>query len=140
LPLSHDGRYRLEHYEGQDWYETLFEFSLEAIQTPNPSRFNQLRQRFNQQPLPLRFIPLLVTIFDKNTGNIWLDSTNNEEAYGYGCDTIVPWKVDEIQNLIRQWKKAKDILTRIKTLADWLEGDLKPRFKQVLTIWNLPQP
>jgi hypothetical protein len=136
LPLSCNGRYLLEWNNQQDWYESMFGFSLKDIQTPDISTFKRLRQRFNQEPPPVRFMPLLSTMLDKTTGNIWLDSTNNEDYYGYESDTVVPWKVNAIQDLIKQWHQAADTLDKIKTLTNWLEVNLTSRFEYVLAIWN----
>jgi hypothetical protein len=136
LSLSCNGRHILEWTDQQEWYKSMFGFSLQNIQTPNINRFRQLRQRFNQESSPVRFVPLLSTVLDKATGNIWLDSTNNEGYYGYESDTVIPWKINVIQNLIKQWHQATDTLNKIQTLINWLEVNLESRFEHILTIWN----
>lgn len=138
LPLSREGRHWLETFDGNEWYEGLFNLTLSQIQSPDRVSSRHLRQRFNQQHPPLRFVPLLLNLLDKATGNLWLDCTNNEVWFGYGCETVLRWTEANLRLLMVQWKRAQITLKRCEALMDWLEGDLMPRFNKVLEQWNQP--
>ncbi|KAM3090292.1 hypothetical protein ACKFKG_30340 [Phormidesmis sp. 146-35] len=136
LPLSREGRHWLETLDGNEWYEGQFNLGLSQIQHPDRVSSKHLRQRFNQQRPPLRFVPLLLSLLDKTTGNVWLDCTNNEAWFGYGGDTVLRWTEANLRLLMVQWRQAEIILSRCEALLDWLEGDLTPRFNKVLELWN----
>lgn len=138
LPLSQEGRHWLETFDGSEWYEGLFNLDLSQIQHPDCLPSKHLRQRFNPQRPPLRFVPLLLNLLDKATGNLWLDCTNNEAWFGYGCDTVLRWTEANLRLLMVQWQRAQIILSRCEALLNWLEGDLTPHFSKVLELWNLP--
>lgn len=138
LPLSREGRHWLETFDGSEWYEGQFNLTLSQIQHPDLVPSKHLRQRFNPHRPPFRFIPLLLNLLDKVTGNLWLDCTNNEAWFGYGCDTVLTWTEANLRLLMVQWLRAQIILSRCEALLDWLEGDLTPRFHKVLELWNLP--
>lgn len=136
LPLSREGRHWLETFDGSEWYEGQFNLTLSQIQHPDRVPSKHLRQRFNPQRPPLRFVPLLLNLLDKATSNLWLDCTNNEAWFGYGCDTILHWTETNLHLLMVQWRQAQIILSRCEALLDWLEGDLTLRFNKVLERWN----
>jgi hypothetical protein len=138
LALSREGRHLLENIDGREWYEGTYGVELDQIQHPEQVPLDRLRQRFNRQPLPLRFLPLLLSILDKRTGNDWLDSVNNEAWYGYGSQTAVEWTEANLRSLIHQWNQAQSLLKQTQALLDWLEDDLPQRFSQLLTLWNRP--
>jgi len=138
LSLSREGRHWLETFDGSEWYEEQFNLTLSQIQHPDRLPSKHLRQRFNQQRPPFRFVPLLLNLLDKATGNLWLDCTNNEAWFGYGCDTVLRWTEVNLRWLMVQWQRAQIILSRCEALLDWLEGDLILRFNKVLELWNLP--
>ena len=138
LPLSREGRHLLENIDGQEWYEGTFGRELNTLQHPEQVPLDRLRQRFNRHPLPLRFLPLLLSILDKRTGNDWLDSVNNEAWFGYGSQTTIEWTEPNLRSLIQQWDKAQALLKQTQALLDWLEGDLPRRFNEILDLWNPP--
>lgn len=140
LPFSEEGRHflQLNGKEGQEWYESSFDLKLSEIHDPSIIPPNRLQQRFNRLDPPLRFLPLILRMIGKTTGNIWLDSTNSEEWYGSGCTTIVDWTVGNMQSLMIEWKRAQKLIDQCQTLTDWLEVDLMLRFNQILAQWNQP--
>jgi hypothetical protein len=138
LPLSQRGRHWLETFGGGDWYGETFEVGLNQIQPLDCVLPKHLRQRFNRQCPPLRFLPLFLSLLDKTTGNLWLDCTNNEAWFGDGCDTVLQWTEANLRLLMLQWKRSQIILRYCEALLDWLDGDLTGRFNQILILWNQP--
>lgn len=115
LPLSREGRHWLEIFDGNEWYEEMFNLDLSQIQHPDRVSSKHLRQRFNSQNPPLRFVPLLLNLLDKTTGNLWLDCTNNEAWFGYGCDTVLCWTETNLRLLMGQWKRTQVIRSKYTT-------------------------
>lgn len=138
LPLSHIGRDFLVNLAGEEWYETSFGFSLTCIRPPDSAIEPLLRQRFNREPLPMRFLPLVLRLMDKSTGNPWLDCTINEDWFGDRCNLIAPWTIPTFQMLIRKWHQAELLLKQTTEFIEWMQVDLTSHFEQILRLWNQP--
>lgn len=138
LPLSQVGRDCLVNLTGEEWYETSFGFSLDCIRPPESALEPLLRQRFNREPLPVRFLPLVLRLMDKTTGNPWLDCSLNDYGFGERCNLIAPWTIPTFQMLIRKWHQAELLLKQTAAFIDWMNADSTPRFEQILRLWNPP--
>ena len=64
----------------------------------------------------------------RNTGNIFLHMTHDEEYY----ESLPPWDAETVKSLREEWTEAQEILDGMGRLEDWLEADLPGRFPQVL--------
>ena len=142
LPLIQDGRYWLESIDpdGMEWYEAEAGIQLNAIQHPDRISLKHLRRHCNALISPLKFLPMALAVLEKSTGNLWLDSTNNEAFYGCECETTLPWAEDSLQYLEREWHRANRYLDLCQEFSGWLNQDLTPRFQKVLNLWNQPYP
>jgi len=136
LSLSNEGRYHLENVDGVEWYEAISGLSLDQIQHPDQVPITKLRQRFNKLPAPIRFLPLILSLLDKSTGNLWLDATENEDYYGES--TSLDLTEANLHLAIRHWKQAQVMIKHCGCFIDWLKSDLPARFTELLTLWNPP--
>lgn len=142
IPLTSEGRYWFESVDHDcvEWYEAEFGITLDRIRHPDQVPPKLLRQRCMKAGSPFKFLPLILTLLDKSTGSVWLDAVENEAFYGSDYDTQLPWSVDSIRYLTRQWRQAKVILGCCCRLTDWLSQDLLTNFKILLELWNRPYP
>ena len=66
-----------------------------------------------------------------NTGNVWLDTT--EEMLGYS--ELPDWDRETIDWLAAEWRKARIILRHANKPVDWLEEDPR-RLASLIRLWN----
>jgi hypothetical protein len=66
-----------------------------------------------------------------NTGNVWLDTT--EEMLGYS--ELPDWDRETIDWLAAEWRKARIILRHVNEPVDWLEEDPQ-RLASLIRLWN----
>ncbi|WP_008318593.1 hypothetical protein [Leptolyngbya sp. PCC 6406] len=140
LPLSQEGRYLIDALDVEDWYVQRVGLALAAISAWPPVEFTvsfrrRLRQRFNQEAMPLRFVPMLLALVDKATGNLWLDTVNRPE-WGVEFAHFMAWTPAAVQEAEVQWRRAQDYLHKVQTLIDWLEADFSTRIQEVIRLWN----
>jgi hypothetical protein len=132
LPLSTEGRYWLESVEGTDWYEHELGVSWQAIAHPKDINAQLLKKLSCRTAKPLKFLPLALQLLDYESNNIWLDYCAINEP-----EVSLPWTVENIKFLQREWQNAKVILDQVYNLIEWLEQDLINHFELVLGIWNI---
>lgn len=63
------------------------------------------------------------------TGTAFLDSTDESAEWQWW-----PWTRANVAALTEQWARADTLLARVGALADWLEGDLPRRFRELVLI------
>ena len=64
-----------------------------------------------------------------STNNIFFD-TDYEMFWG-GYDQL-DWDLEIVERLTREWQQADVIDEKVGRFFDWLEGDLEPRFRELL--------
>lgn len=89
-----------------------------------------LRQACHGVSEPLAFLYQVMGILWHDTGTVWLDATAEMP-----CDTA-DWSIETIDELVRQCDEAHDIKAQAEQCLDWMEGDLVPRFTEVIQLWN----
>lgn len=133
----------LLHSYGKDELRTEFGRPLglliwRACQFKPTTSFKQeaaIRRRFNQEPAPLRFVPMAVRSIEKDTGNYWLDAVSNPETDPVYY-TYMAWSRAEFTKAERHGNQALDYLSKVNDLITWVEADVPTRGKQILEIWN----
>ena len=63
------------------------------------------------------------------TGNFFLDASYEDGSYDGFAD---PWEDEIIAEGTEEWRKARELMDSVCSLADWLEGDLPGRFAEML--------
>lgn len=93
--------------------------------------FSALEQHCRQTKTPLAYLPEALNILYHDTGSWYLD-TYTEEASDY-----IPFSQEGMDRAIVHKRRADRILKRADRFIAWIDADPIPRFKEVLTIWNL---
>ena len=63
------------------------------------------------------------------TGNFFLDHSYEDGSYDGFAD---PWEDEIIAEGTEEWRKARELMNSVCTLADWLEEDIPGRFAEML--------
>lgn len=126
LPLSKEGRYFLEAYEGSEWYEAEFGLKMQTIAHPDTID----RSSLTLLDFPKTGLNAALALLDHETNNLWLDAYEWEEREW--CE----WTIENVEKLAREWKKAQVVLDEADSLIDWLSLDLPNHFQEVLKVWN----
>lgn len=141
IPLSSEGYYWLTSIDRDlaEWYELEFGISIQTIQASEQVPQDLLRKRCLQAGTPFKFLPLVLRVLDKNTGNVWLDE---QCSYCYGSDysSKYPWTEASIRFLTKEWQRALKTIECCNEFTNWLGQDLQAHFNLVLELWNQPYP
>lgn len=78
---------------------------------------------------PLIYLPLAYDMLDHDTGNIFLDPTDESPAED------LEWSVTDMDFLIEQHKEAVDSLEKVEKLLDWLTTS-PDHLEEVIELWN----
>ena len=101
-----------------------------------PAQRNAVRRRFNQEPAPLRFVPMAVNLIDKQTGNVWLDAESDYEQFPSGSSLHMPWSRAALTIVRRHGQQVNDYYQKVSDLNQWIEADPPTNLDHILTIWN----
>ncbi len=75
-------------------------------------------------------IPMLIQLAAHNTGNMWLDMT-----WEYSWEEYL-WREDEMEFLIREWRKAQRILAQLNPLLDQMDNHPRYWLRRLVKLWN----
>ena len=78
---------------------------------------------------PYKPIALLCDWFWQDTGNFFLDTDYEFLSYNMGEPE---WSMGEVEILTRHWQEADALQAEIDNFLEWLDGDLKGRFQEIL--------
>jgi len=78
---------------------------------------------------PYKPLAMLCDWFWQDTGNFFLDTDYEFLSYNMGEPE---WSMEKVQILTRQWQEANAFQDEIDNFVEWLEGDLKSRFQEIL--------
>ena len=92
-----------------------------------PPSLAELRRRFDGGPRAA--VADMARWLRAETGTVFLDSTY-ESAESYW----LAWTEFYVAALAEQWTVARALMDRVGALAEWLEGDLPRRFRELLLI------
>jgi len=79
---------------------------------------------------PLRFLPVAIQMLDHDTGNLFLDPTDETPV------TDAQWTLSDLEMLAREWREAKVMQSQADHLTKWLERT-PTHFRKVVDLWNL---
>ncbi len=77
---------------------------------------------------PYKALAIWSDIIRQDTGNFFLDT--DCETLGY--NGYPDWERGVVEELTRQWLQADLLDQQVRALDDWLEGDLKTRFEEIV--------
>lgn len=97
--------------------------------SPNQVDWRLFEQNCKTAPFPFNYFHVAVQIFDRNTGNPFLDS------YSYEYVDFWTWSVESIEELTQYYCKAIELQQQAQILADWLT-DNPHRLLQLIELWN----
>jgi hypothetical protein len=109
-----------------DALEEIFALPIEMGKVDDAS----LQEVCARQRTPLSFFRLVIDLIDNDTGMVWLDATVEMP-----CD-YVGWSIENIDELVKEYKEALEIKKKIGQFMSWLESDIVPHFKEVIALWN----
>ena len=89
----------------------------------------KLEERCRSQEEPLASLPLAFEMLEHDTGNIFLDPTDETPA-----DNL-EWAVTDIDFLIQQFEQAQAMLDKTNKLLDWLTTS-PAHLQEVINLWN----
>lgn len=73
-------------------------------------------------------LALWAEVLNLDTGNCFYD--NDYESLAYG--NYPEWDKENVEALTTQWQQAEVIDGKLGNFFNWLEGDLEPRFRELL--------
>ena len=114
----------------------VMERALDSPTARSPIQRNAVRRRFNQEPVPLRFVPMAVNLIDKQTGNYWLDAESEPEQFPSGSSYHMPWNREAFAIAERHGHQVEGYHQKVSDLTDWIDLNPLPRLNHVLHIWN----
>lgn len=79
---------------------------------------------------PLSFLPTAIQMLDHDTGNLFLDPTDDAPV------DDATWTLADIELLAEHWEEAQALRAKADRLADWLAAGPE-RFRKVVNVWNL---
>lgn len=83
----------------------------------------------NGKSEPLSFLPVALDMLEHDTGNIFLDPTDETPA------DPLEWSIEDIDFLVAQYKEASLISEKVSNLLDWLTAS-PVHLREVITLWN----
>lgn len=90
---------------------------------------DECAQRCRQEGAPLDALPIAYRMLRHETGNVYLDATDDEPCEGM-C-----WDVAAIELLATQWKEAQTMDEQVNALGKWLVADVT-HLKKAVALWN----
>jgi hypothetical protein len=81
------------------------------------------------KPEPLCYLPIALDMLDHDTGNIFLDSTDETPA------EPLEWSTEDMDFLIEQYKEAGTLNEKAGKLLDWLAAS-PLHLMEVILLWN----
>ena len=141
LPLTNEGYYWFTSVE-QDlasWYEFEFGISVKKIKPPEMVNEKLFKKRCLIAGTPFKFLPLVLRVLNKTTGNVWLDEPCIN-FYGWDYNSKYPWTESSIRFLTREWHRTQRLIRYCDKFMDWLRQDLHVHFSAVLELWNQDYP
>lgn len=111
--------------------------ALDSPIATSPAQRNAVRRRFNQEPVPVRFVPMVINLIDKQTGNYWLDAESDYEQFPSGSSLHMPWNREAFAIVQRHGNQVNDYHQKLNDLNQWIEADPLAQLNHILDIWNL---
>ena len=99
-----------------------------SLTTPAPIELPNLQRVCQQARGPLRNLDLATEIVFKASDNIWLHITDEEYSE-------IPWGIDEVRSLAKQYREAIALMARFRKLDGWLQADPEKRIPKVVALW-----
>ena len=78
---------------------------------------------------PLCYLPLAIELLNHETGNIYLDASDEMPA------DPLDWCREDVDFLIEQYRQALEIRDKTQRLVDWLEAGAA-NLKEAIELWN----
>lgn len=78
---------------------------------------------------PTSYLPLAFDILDHDTGNIFLDPTDEMPA------EVLEWSVEDMDYLIEDYRQATEMNAKADKLLDWLTAS-PLHLQEVINLWN----
>jgi hypothetical protein len=91
--------------------------------------WEQLKSICARRATPLSFLPLALDMLDHDTGNIFLDSTDETDA------DPLEWSIEDMDFLIEQYKQAGVLGEKASDFLDWLTAS-PLHLEEVIQLWN----
>ncbi len=92
-------------------------------------RPDELETACHSKGPPLCYLPLALRILEHDTGNIYLDPTDEMPA------EPLEWSVEDMDYLIEQYAEATAINEKVELLLDWLSAS-PANLREVIILWN----
>jgi hypothetical protein len=102
--------------------------ALQTIQGFNV-RWDLLSMLSATRAEPLCFLPIALDMLEHDTGNIFLDPTDETPA------EPLEWSIEDMDFLIEQYKQAGILNEKANQLLDWLTAS-PVHFREVVNLWN----
>lgn len=78
---------------------------------------------------PLCFLPIALDMLEHDTGNIFLDTTDETPA------EPLEWSIEDMDFLIKQYQEAATLNEKVGKLLDWLTTS-PVHLREVINLWN----
>lgn len=114
----------------------VLERALDSPTARSSIQRNAVRHRFNQESVPLRFVPMAVNLIDKQTGNYWLDAESDCEQFPSGSSYHMPWTRTAFAIAERHGNQVDGYYQKVSDLTDWIDLAPLTRLDHILHIWN----
>lgn len=112
--------------------EDLFQPEVSAILATIVSRkldWERLKTTCAEKVEPLCFLPLALDMLDHDTGNIFLDPSDEAIA------DPLEWSIEDMDFLIEQYREAGVLGEKVSKFMDWLTAS-PIHLEEVIQIWN----
>jgi len=93
--------------------------------------FSSLERDCRRVKTPLAYLPEALNILYHDTGSWFLD------IYTETTDAYIDWTQQDMDQAIVHMRRAIRTTNRADRFITWIDEDPIPRFKEVLTLWNL---
>ena len=93
--------------------------------------FSSLERDCRRVKTPLAYLPEALNILYHDTGSWFLD------IYTETADAYIDWTQQDMDQAIVHMRRAIRTTRRADRFITWIDEDPIPRFKEVLTLWNL---
>ena len=102
----------------------------EALGTPQSVNRSDLQWVCQRTRGPLRDLYLAFEIVFKIVpDNIWLQISDEDYSE-------IPWGIEEVRNLAKQYREAIASLARFRRLEEWVQADPDRRIPKVVDLWS----
>jgi hypothetical protein len=102
--------------------------ALATIQDHNPD-WDELKAITLARGEPLCYLPFAFEMLGHDTGNIFLDPTDETPA------EPLEWCIEDIDFLVEQFREARDLNEKVGKLLDWLTAS-PFHLREVIQLWN----